>query len=70
MKEWVCGTIIVLALIGFPTACTMDQQRKIAEASARGEDPIAIKCAMDSVSSNNSSSAICIIKAATQKVAK
>ena len=66
MKEWICGTIIVLSIIGFPTACTMDQQRKIAEASARGEDPIAIKCAMDSGTGNNTS-AICIIKAATQK---
>lgn len=64
MKEWVCGTIIILCIVGFPTACTMDQQRKIAEASARGEDPVAIKCAMGGISD---SSAVCLIKAAMPK---
>lgn len=48
------------AVLISPAACTANRHRLIAKAIGEGADPIAVKCALDSM---NGSSPVCIAKA-------
>lgn len=60
--------VIVLGVIATsPAACTMYRQRLIADAIQQGADPIAVRCALESMNDN---SAMCISKAVSSNAAE
>ena len=57
----ICCTLIVIS----PVACTMRQKELIADAVAKGADPIAAKCALGS-NTDSRTDALCVLKAANK----
>lgn len=56
----IAGFVLLAAVLLSPAACTMHRQVLIADAIAKGGDPIAVKCAIES---ENSQSPLCMAKA-------
>lgn len=54
------GFVLLAGVVVSPVACTMNRQALIAEAVAKGGDPIAVKCAIES---DLGSQPMCVAKA-------
>ena len=59
---WSVAIFCAAAVVLSPVACTMRQKELIADSIKAGADPIAVRCALESSTSDSRTSSMCLMK--------